>query len=197
MSECWDTTRFVVADRLSISISDSAAKQLFVYAKNSSRKRYVNHSTMAWLDAKLGRTFTCTQSEVHVCWGRQNVGCVALAVSISKFHLSHRLICCTDWTVMLISSLLWDIYSSLDSGLLATAIKVSISCHNSAIKLLIQNSLILFHHDIVLSLHCTFQPLNFQWLRRKLEQLSHGMTNTHDSNLMPLGLWPPRHNQCS
>ena len=34
----------------------------------------------------------------------QNLVCVALAVSLFRFHSRHCLICCTDWTVMLISS---------------------------------------------------------------------------------------------
>ena len=38
----------------------SAARQLFVYTENSSRKYYVNHNTMAWVNAKLGHTFNCT-----------------------------------------------------------------------------------------------------------------------------------------
>ena len=69
--------------------------------------------------------------------------------------------CCTDSTVMLISSLLWGICSSLDSGLLATAVEVSKSCHNSTIKLLIKNPSILFQDNTVISLHCTFQALIF------------------------------------
>ena len=81
---------------------------------------------------------------------------VPLAVSFSGFYSGCRLICCTDWTVMLISSLLWGICSSLDSGLLATAVKVSKSCHNSTIKLLIQNSPISFQDNTALSLHCKF-----------------------------------------
>ena len=39
-----------------------------------------------------------------VCWGRKNLCCVALAVSfVYRFQLSCGLICCTDWTVILIS----------------------------------------------------------------------------------------------
>ena len=55
------------------------------------------------------------------------LGCVALAVAFSGFHSCHRLICCTDRTVMLRSSLLWATWSSLDCLLLATVIEVSVS----------------------------------------------------------------------
>ena len=34
----------------------------------------------------------------------QNLGCVAFAVSLFRFHSRHCQICCTDWTVMLINS---------------------------------------------------------------------------------------------
>ena len=52
---------------------------------------------------------------------------VALAVLFSGFHSGHHLICCTDRTVILKSSLLWAAWSTLDSVLLATVVKVSIS----------------------------------------------------------------------
>ena len=48
------------------------------------------------------------------------LGCVALAVSFSGFHSVCFLICCTDQTVILNSSLLWVAWSSLNSVLLAT-----------------------------------------------------------------------------
>ena len=183
-----------VAGRLSISYS--AARQLFVYTKNSTRKCYVNHSTIkhGWVGAKLGHAFNCTWSVI--CWGRQlrpclqlhvvkwyaeegNLDCVALAVSFSGFHSGRRLICCTDWTVMLISSLLWEICSSLDSGLLETAVKVSKSCHNSIIKSLIQNSPNLFQDNIALSLHCTFQSLMFSDCRENVNSILQNDTLTH------------------
>ena len=62
--------------------------------------------------------------EKYLCWGRQNLGCVALAVWIwlrSPSDLLYRLNC----------HVLWEICSLLDSGLLATAIKVSKSRHNN------------------------------------------------------------------
>ena len=49
------------------------------------------------------------------------LGCVA------GFHSGHHLICCKDRTVILKSSLLWAAWSTLDSVLLATVIKVSVS----------------------------------------------------------------------
>ena len=58
-------------------------------------------------------------------WAR--LGRVALAVSLSEFHSGCHLVCCTDWTVMLKSSLLWVAWSSLDCLLLATVVEVSIS----------------------------------------------------------------------
>ena len=132
--------------------------------------------------AKLGRAFNCTRSVI--CWGRQNLGCVALAVSFSGFHSSRRLNCCTDWTVMLINSLLWGICSSLDSGLLATAVEVSKSRHNSTIKLLIQNSPISFQDNTALSLHCKFYALIFSDRGENAnsylaEWLAHALTHTH------------------
>ena len=90
---------------------------------------------------------------------KRPIGCVSLAVSFSGFHLSRSLICCTDWTVMLISNLLWGICSSLDSRLLATAVKVSKSCHESTTKPLILNSPILFQDNTAIILHCMFQFL--------------------------------------
>ena len=169
LSDHWDTTMyfqifqsFEVAGRqlatvqAGLSISNSTARQLFVYTKNSSRKCYVIWRGGCQIRPRLQ---LCTRSVV--CWGRQNLGCVALAVSFSGFHSSRRLNCCTDWTVMLISSLLWGICSSLDSGLLATAIEVSKSRHNSTTKLLIQNPPISFQDNAVLSLHSTFQSLIF------------------------------------
>ena len=77
----------------------------------------------------------------------------------------------------------------LDSGLLATAVKVSKSCHNSTIKSLIQNSPILFQDNIAISLHCTFQPLMFSDCREnansisRIDTLTH--THTHDDYHMP------------
>ena len=47
-----------------------------------------------------------------VCGVRQSLDCVALAVSLSGFYYSHHLICCTNWTVMSISSLLWGMFFS-------------------------------------------------------------------------------------
>ena len=139
-------------------------------------------------------------SIAHGLWYAEegNLGCVALAVSFSGFHSGCRLICCTDWTVMLISSLLWRICSSLDSGLLATAVKVSKSRHNSTLKSLIQNSPIQFQDNIALSLHCTFQSLNVQWVRRKCEQylaewLTHSHTHTRWLPYASGGLCPLRH----
>ena len=42
----------------------SAARQLFVYTKNNTRKCYVNHNmhNLAWVGAKLGRAFNCMWS---------------------------------------------------------------------------------------------------------------------------------------
>ena len=60
MSECWECKGL----KLQSSISNSAARQLFVYKKNTSRKYYVKHNTMAWVNAKLGHAFNCIQSEV-------------------------------------------------------------------------------------------------------------------------------------
>ena len=142
-----------------------------------------------WVGAKLGHAFICAHSPWYAEEG--NLCCVALAVSFSGFHSSRHLICCTDWTVMLISSLLWGICSSLDSGLLATAVKVSKSRHNSTIKSLIQNSPILFQDKIALSLHCTFQPLVFSdcWENvnsiSQNDTLTHSLTHTRDDYHMP------------
>ena len=170
--------------------SYSADRQLFVYTKNSNRKYYVKpQHNQAWMGAKLGYTFNCMR------WYAEegNLGCVALAVSFSGFHSSRHLICCTDWTVMLINSLLWGICSLLDSGLLATAVKVSKSLHNSTIKSLIQNSPILFQDNIALSLHCTFQSLMFSDCRENANSIlwkwhthSHTSTHTHNDYRMPL-----------
>ena len=126
-----------------------------------------------------------------------NLGCVALAVSFSGFHSGCRLICCTDWTVMLISSLLWRICSSLDSGLLATVVMVSKSRHNSTTKPLIQNSPILFEDNTALSLHCTFQSLIFRDCGDTrnsylAEWLTYSLTNTQNDYRMSPGLRPPR-----
>ena len=93
---------------------------------------------------------------------------------------------------MLISSLLWGICSSLDSGLLATAVKVSKSRHNSTIKLLIQNPPILFQDNTALSLHCTFQALIFSARGDMRTAISRNDSLTHKH--MPPGLRPPRHN---
>ena len=57
---------------------------------------------------------------------RARLGCVALAVLFSGFRSGRRLICCTDRTVMLKSSLLWAAWSSLDCLLLATVVVVSV-----------------------------------------------------------------------
>ena len=150
-------------------ISNSAARQA-VYTKNNNRKYYV----ISMGGCQIRPRGPC-------CWGGQTFGC---AVTFSGFHSGCRLICCIDWTVMLIGSLLWGICSSLNSGFLATAVEVSKSCHNSTIKLLIQNPPISFQDNTVLSLHCKFLGLNFQRSRRKCEQLFRGMTptysNTHD-----------------
>ena len=94
------------------------AGQLLVYTKNSSR-----NWILAWVGANWAvPSIACGAGYAEV----GNLCCVALAVSFSGFHSSRCLICCTHWTVMLISSLLWQICSSLDSGLLATAVEVSI-----------------------------------------------------------------------
>ena len=99
---------------------------------------------------------------------------------------------------MFISSLLWGICSSLDSGLLATAVEVSKSRHNSTIKLLIQNSPISFQDNTALSLHCTFQALIFSTrgdMRTAIsrnDSLSH--KQTHDDYRMPRGSAHAWHN---
>ena len=100
-----------------ISISSSAARQTFVYTKNSSRKYYV------------------------ICRGECQI----------RLHLQ----------LHAVRSLLWGICSLLDSGLLATAVEVSKSCHNLTIKLLIQNPPISFQDNTALSLHCMFQTSIF------------------------------------
>ena len=78
-----------VAGRLSISYS--AARQLFVYTKNSTRKCYANHNTIK--HAKIG-----PRLQLHTVRDmlRKATGCVASAVSFSGFHSGPRLICCTD-----------------------------------------------------------------------------------------------------
>ena len=92
---------------------------------------------------------------------------------------------------MLISSLLWGMYSPLDTGLLATAIKVSKSRHNSTTKSLIQHSPILFQDNIALSLHCTFQSLMFSDGREiansisRNDTLTRSLTHTHNDYRMP------------
>ena len=65
------------------------------------------------------------------------LGYVAFAVSSSA--PGWCLICCTDGTVMLTSSLPWAGWSMLDSRLLETVIEVSKSCHNSWTKLQFKN----------------------------------------------------------
>ena len=63
---------------------------------------------------------------------------VALSVSFSKFQSVCCLICCTDRSVKLISSLLQGNCSLLDSRWLATVVEVSKSClNNSTLKSLI------------------------------------------------------------
>ena len=71
----------------------------------------------------------CLESSV-LTGVRARLGCVALAVrvSFSGFHSGHCLICCTDQTVMLKSSLLWAAWFLLDCLLLATVVEVSVSC---------------------------------------------------------------------
>ena len=54
------------------------------------------------------------------------LGYVTFAVLFSGFRSGRRLICCTDWTVMLKSSLLWAAWSSLNCLLLATVVEVSV-----------------------------------------------------------------------
>ena len=132
--------------------------------------------------------------QLHVVYGRQNLGRVALAVSFSGFHSGRCPICCTVWTVMLISSLLWGICSSLDSGLLATAVKVSKSCHNSTIKLLIQNPQMSFQDNTAIS---SFQSLIFSDCQDMRTAILQNDTQTHDDYCIPLGLRPLRHNQYS
>ena len=148
------------------------------------------------MGAKLGSAFNCRgpcYAEVGKTW---NLGCVALALSFFGFHSGRCLNCYIDWTVMLISSLLWEICSSLDSGLLATAVEVSKSCHNLTIKLLIQNSPFKFQDDTALSLHCKFQGLIFSDRGENVNScLADWHTHTHDDYRMPPGLCPPRHNK--
>ena len=101
-----------------------------------------------------------------------------------------------------LSSLLWRTFSSLDSGLLATTIEVSISLHNSTAKPLIQNSPIQFQNNTA---HCTFQSLilsNRGDMRTAIswnDSLTHSLTHKHtpDDYHIPLGLHPPRHNHQS
>ena len=50
--------------------------------------------------------WACPESSVFT-GVRARLGCVALAVLFSGFRSGRRLIFCTDWTVMLKSSLLW------------------------------------------------------------------------------------------
>ena len=56
-----------------------------------------------------------------------------MAVSFFEFHSCHCLICCTDGTVMLTSSLPWANWPSLVSGLLETVVEVSIT-HEQSLK---------------------------------------------------------------
>ena len=142
---------------------------------------------------KLGRAFSARGA-----WYAEvgNLGCVALALSFSGFHSGRRLICCTAWTVMLISSLLWRICSSLDSGLLATVVTVSKSCHNSTTKPLIQNSPILFQDNTAVSLHCTFQFLIFIDCRDMQNNYLtewHTHTHTHTHMTTTVCLWGSAH----
>ena len=96
------------------------------------------------------------------------------------------------------ASLLWGICSLLDSGLLATAVKVSKSCHNSTIKLLIQNPSISFQDNTAISLHCKFQALIFSDHGENANSyLAEWLTHTHKRWLpYASGLRPPRHNHC-
>ena len=126
--------------KLQASISNIAAtgRQLLVCTQRTiagNSYMYVNTTQLVWhwTGVKLGHVF--------LCYAEINLSCVALAILFSGFQSGCPLI--EHWTVMLISSLLWEIFSSLDSGLLATAVKMSKSCHNSKTKPLIQNSPIL------------------------------------------------------
>ena len=78
--------------KLQSSIGNSAVtgRQLLLYTKNSSRK------CLALVGAKSGHAFIIACGQ----------GCVALAVNPWISHSGHCLICCADWTVMLIGSLL-------------------------------------------------------------------------------------------
>ena len=98
--------------------------------------------------------------------GRQNLGCVVLAVPFNGLHLYcrsqsdllHRLNCHVDK-----QPAVGDLFL-LDSRLLETAIEESKSHHNSTIKLLIKIHQFYFkmHNvNIALSLHCSFQALIF------------------------------------
>ena len=86
---------------------------------------------------------------------------------------------------MLISSLLWGICSSLDSGLLATAVEVSKSCHNLTIKLLIQNPPISFQ-DFKLAMHTSV--FNFQRLQTALS-----WNDTQTDKTTTVCLWGSTH----
>ena len=139
------------------------------------------------MGAKLDCAFNCTWSMLLRWVSLWLCSFEPLAVTFSGYHSGCHLICCIDWTVMLNSSLLWGICSSLDSGLLASTVEVSKSCHNSTIKLLIQNPPISLQDNTVLSLHCKFQALIFsdrgenansylaEWLTYSL---THLLTNT-------------------
>ena len=134
--------------------------------------------------AKLGCAFNYTR--YVLCWGRQNLGWVALAVSFSQFHLGRHLICCTNYGLNCHDDkqpVVWNLFLA-GLGLLATAVEVSKSRHNLTIKLLTQNPPISFQDNTTLSLHCTFQSLIFS---------DHGDTRS-DNYHMPPGLRPARHN---
>ena len=93
-----------------------------------------------------------------------------------------------------------QICSSLDSGLLATAVEVSKLCHNSTIKPLIQNSPISFQDNTALSLHCKFWALIFgdhgeNANNYLAEWLTHLLTykQTHTATTVHVCLWGSTH----
>ena len=69
-----------------------------MYTENASRKYYVNHSTMAWVNAKLkwvgampsiafGYGLNYKQPVVRIC-SLLDSGLLAIAVEVSKSHTS-------------------------------------------------------------------------------------------------------------
>ena len=167
-----------------LSISNSAARQLLC-----TQRTLTWNATSSQHNGRGGCQIRprLQLHEVHVCWSRQNLGCVALAVSFPGFHPGRRLICCTDWTVMLIRCLLWEFVLRWTLDCCQPAVKVSKSRHNSRTKLQNQTSTIEIQVNTETYVLCMFQRLvsSEPWDFRP----SHRMTNWQTDRPITICLW--------